>query len=105
SDPVFLALYGRALLLSGQNEGAMQALRLANQKIDGGAVPVRDTVKIDARLGLAAAAVKDGRAEATGEAAQSLSNIIVVGQPGVSPPPGATATPAQSPAPSVTPFR
>jgi protein phosphatase len=104
SDPVFLALYGRALLLSGQNEGAMQALRLANQKIDGGAVPVRDTVKIDARLGLAAAAVKDGRAEATGEAAQSLANIIESAPPGGAAPPGGSATPAQSSAPPATPF-
>ena len=98
SDPVFLALYGRALLLSGQNEGAVQALRLANQKIDGGAVPVRDTVRIDARLGLAAAAVKDGRAEMTSEAAQSLTNIIESAQPGATPP-GATTTPSQVPTP------
>ena len=104
SDPVFLALYGRALLLSGQNETAMQALRLANEKIDGGAVPVRDTVKIDARLGLAAAAVRDGRTEATGEASRSLSNIIEGAQPGAAAP-GMTATPLQSPAPTGTPFR
>ncbi len=102
SDPVFLALYGRALLLSGQNEVALQALRLANQKIDGGAVPVRDTVKIDARLGFAAAAVKDGRAEAAGEAAQSLTNVIEVGQPDANTP---AATAPQSPAPTATPFR
>lgn len=105
SDPVFLALYGRALLLSGQNEGAMQALRLANQKIDGGAVPVRDTVRIDARLGLAAAAIKDGRAEATGEAAQSLAIIIEGVQPqGAGGVPTATATPALLPTPNNTPF-
>ena len=104
SDPVFLALYGRALLLSGQNEAAMQALRLANEKIDGGAVPVRDTVRIDARLGLAAAAVRDGRTEAAGEASRSLSNIIESGQPGAAAP-GVTATPLQSPAPAGTPFR
>ena len=68
-DAEFLTLYGRALLLSGRNVEAVEALRLANRKIDGATVPVRDAVKVDARLGLAAAALRGTDESAKFEAA------------------------------------
>jgi len=75
-DPVFLTLYGRALFLSGRYPQAVEALRLANEKIDAGYPPGRDPVRLDARMMLAAAALRTGKAEAMLLASDSLGNII-----------------------------
>ena len=103
-DAEFLTLYGRALLLSGRNVEAVEALKLATQKIDSGAAPVRDAVKVDARLALAAAALRGTDEAAKLQAAQSLSGVIQNTQPGVT---GSTTpgSPTQPPAQSPSPFR
>jgi PPM family protein phosphatase len=107
-DPEFLTLYGRALLLAGRDREAVEAFRVANQRIDGGAVPVRDPVKVDARFGLAAAALRGGDEFVRQEAAQSLSGVIQGAQPayaapgaqpGFTQPQGAAPPPARSPTP------
>jgi protein phosphatase len=75
-DPVFLTLYGRALFLSGRYPQAVEALKLANEKIDAGYPPGRDPVRLDARMMLAAAALRTGEAGAMSLASDSLGNII-----------------------------
>jgi cytochrome c-type biogenesis protein CcmH/NrfG len=76
SDPVFLTLYGRALFLSGRYPQAVEALKLANEKIDAGYPPGRDPVRLDARMMLAAAALRTGESGAMSLASDSLVNII-----------------------------
>jgi serine/threonine protein phosphatase PrpC len=105
ADPQFLVLYGRALFLAGRNAEAVAALRVANQKIDSAAPPVRDAVKVDARLMLAAAALKTEDAATMREAAQSLSSVVAPAQtaaPAQQPgqPFGASPQPAASPSPA-----
>lgn len=105
-NPEFLTLYGRALLLTGRDRDAVEAFRVANQRIDGGSVAVRDAVKVDARLGLAAAALRGTDDVVKQEAAQSLSNVIQGAQPAypgaqqnIPNPQGAATQPVQPPTP------
>ncbi|HLL76121.1 MAG TPA: hypothetical protein VK421_12755, partial [Pyrinomonadaceae bacterium] len=102
-SPEFLTLYGRALLLAGRNQEAVDAFRAATQRIDGAAVPVRDPVKVDARLGLAAAALRGNDDFVKQEAAQQLNGVIQGAQPAYAAPgtqpQGAATQPAQSPTP------
>ncbi|MDT7542893.1 MAG: family protein phosphatase [Acidobacteriota bacterium] len=109
NDARFLSLYGRALLLSGKNQEALSALRLADQKI-GSSANAHDTLSVDTRIALAAAAVRANDESAVHDAAQSLSALIDSAQtsgatsasPGASgPSPGATAAAAS---PTATPF-
>jgi protein phosphatase len=58
SDPQFLYLYGRARLLSGEYEEAVKAFQQAVSIADGSATPESAALKVEARLGLAAAALK-----------------------------------------------
>ena len=103
-SPEFLTLYGRALLLAGRDKEAVEAFRVANRRIDGGSVAVRDAVRVDARLGLAAAALRGTDDGVKLEAAQSLSGVIQGAQPtyavpGAPSPQGAATQPVQSPTP------
>lgn len=100
----FLTLYGRALLLAGRDREAVEAFRAANRLIDGGSF-VRDTVKVDARLGLAAAALRGTDDVVKNEAAQSLSGVIQGAQPATTgmQQPGATQTQGGFPLMSPTP--
>ena len=108
TNPEFLTLYGRALLLSGRDREAVEAFRVANQRIDGGSAPVRDAVRVDARLGLAAAALRGTDDVVKNEAAQALSGVIQGAQPTSSAVPGtqqpsATQTQGGFPVMSPTP--
>ena len=96
TDPVFLSLYGRSLLLSGKHQDAIVALRLAEQKMGAGGSP-RDAVAVDTRLALAAAALKGGDGVAMREATESLGSLIE----GV--PAGASASPGPPSATTPTP--
>ena len=75
-DPVFLALYGRALFLSGKYQDAVQALKIANEKIDGQYPPGRVPIRLDTRLTLAAAALRAGDADSARFALDSFGNVI-----------------------------
>jgi serine/threonine protein phosphatase PrpC len=108
ASPEFLTLYGRALLLAGRDREAVEAFRAANRRIDGATVPVRDAVRVDARLGLAAAALRGTDDFVKQEAAQSLSGVIQGAQPtftapgtqpGGAQPQGTAAPHVQSPTP------
>jgi protein phosphatase len=96
TDPVFLSLYGRSLLLSGKHQDAIVALKLAEQKM-GATAPARDAVAVDTRLALAAAALKGGDGVAMREATESLGSVIESVPVGASPlstaAPLASATP------------
>jgi hypothetical protein len=101
SDPTFLSLYGRALFLSGKNQEAIDALKLADQKL-GASASARDAVAVDTRIALAAASLKTGDANAQRDAAQSLSTVIENnGASGA----GVAASPSASASPSPTPFQ
>jgi serine/threonine protein phosphatase PrpC len=106
--PEFLTLYGRALLLAGRDREAVEAFRAANRKIDGGAA-VRDAVKVDARFGLAAAALRGADDGVRQEAAQSLAGVIqgggqpTVGAPGAQQPAATTQPQSGFPLMSPTP--
>jgi protein phosphatase len=101
SDPTFLSLYGRALFLSGKNQEAIDALKLADQKL-GASASARDAVAVDTRIALAAASLKTGDANAQRDAAQSLSTVIENnGALGA----GVAASPSASASPSPTPFQ
>ena len=93
SDPEFLYLYGRALLLSGKSDEAVSAFNLAVQKIDERAPRGREPLKVEARIATAAALLKSNRPDPRA-ASSVLDEVIerdVVGGSG-----GAT-TPAPQP--------
>jgi protein phosphatase len=96
TDPVFLSLYGRSLLLSGKHQDALVALKLAEQKMGASTSP-RDTVAVDTRLLLAAAALKGGDGVAMREATESLSSVIESAPAGASPTTSASPTATASP--------
>ena len=76
TDAVFLALYGRALFLSGKYTEAVQALTVANNKIDAQFAPGRDPVRLDTRMTLAAAALRANNADAIRVASDSFGDVI-----------------------------
>ena len=76
TDAVFLALYGRALFLSGKYTEAVEALKIANNKIDAQFAPGRDPVRVDARMTLAAAALRANNADAIRVASDSFGDVV-----------------------------
>jgi serine/threonine protein phosphatase PrpC len=76
TDAIFLALYGRALFLSGKYPEAVEALKRANDKIDAQRAPGRDPVRLDTRLTLAAAALRANNADAMRLASDSFGGVI-----------------------------
>jgi protein phosphatase len=94
TDAVFLALYGRALFLSGKYPEAVEALQVANNKIDAQFAPGRDPVRLDTRMTLAAAALRANNADAIRFASDSFGGVIE--EPGT----GATGVPTVDTAPA-----
>jgi protein phosphatase len=76
TDATFLALYGRALFLSGKYPEAVEALKRANDRIDAQRAPGRDPVRLDTRLTLAAAALRAGNTDAMRLASDSFGSVI-----------------------------
>jgi len=76
TDPIFLSLYGRALFLSGKHAEAVEALKLANDKIDGQYPPGRNPLRLDTRMTLAAAALRANNPDAARFASESFGSII-----------------------------
>jgi protein phosphatase len=56
TDPGFLYLYGRALLLSGDYANAMTAFEHASTSIGDGSSPLQEKLKVESRLAIAATA-------------------------------------------------
>jgi serine/threonine protein phosphatase PrpC len=98
TDPVFLSLYGRSLLLSGKHQDAIVALKLAEQKM-GSTAPSRDAVAVDTRLALAAAALMGGDGVAMREATESLGSVIEIAPASASPAASASASASATPSP------
>ncbi|HEY0100759.1 MAG TPA: PP2C family serine/threonine-protein phosphatase [Pyrinomonadaceae bacterium] len=94
TDGVFLALYGRALFLSGKYPEAVEALQRANNKIDAQFAPGRDPVRLDTRMTLAAAALRAGNQEAIRVASDSFGGVIEEPGTGASTVPTVDAAPA-----------
>jgi cytochrome c-type biogenesis protein CcmH/NrfG len=76
TDATFLALYGRALFLSGKYPEAVEALKRANDRVDAERAPGRDPVRLDTRLALAAAALRSNNADAMRLASDSFGGVI-----------------------------
>jgi protein phosphatase len=94
TDAVFLALYGRALFLSGKYPEAVEALKVANTKIDAQFAPGRDPVRLDTRMTLAAAALRANNTEAIRVASDSFGGVIEEPGAGASGVPTIDAAPA-----------
>jgi len=94
NDAVFLALYGRALFLSGKYPEAVEALKRANDRIDAERAPGRDPLRLDTRLALAAAALRANNAEAMRFASDSFGSVIEDAGPGASTVPSVDTVPA-----------
>jgi serine/threonine protein phosphatase PrpC len=95
TDPEFLYLYGRALLLTGDQEGAVGAFEQAIQKLEAINPGGRTPLQVDARLARAAAALKTERLQVMQPAIISLNQVVEKKKEG-----GATASPLPSPSPS-----
>jgi protein phosphatase len=76
SNPEFLYTYGRALFLTGQNEGAIGAFEQAIQKLETNSPQEGSSLKVDARLARAAAALKIGTPQVMMPAIKSLDDIV-----------------------------
>jgi serine/threonine protein phosphatase PrpC len=76
SDPEFLYLYGRALLLSDRQPEAAAAFDRAIQRINENMTAANGELKIDARLAKVAAHLRAREDAAAREAADALSEIV-----------------------------
>ncbi|HYE65238.1 MAG TPA: tetratricopeptide repeat protein, partial [Pyrinomonadaceae bacterium] len=76
ADPRFLYLYGRAQLLSGNYEEAVKALEQAIAKSGPGASAESVPVDVEARLALAAAALKYDKVGPRVRAYNNLDQVI-----------------------------
>lgn len=74
TNPEFLYLYGRALLLSGRYAEAADAFRKASEILKDH--PARDPLKIQTKLTAAVAAMKSGNRTESENAANALDEII-----------------------------
>ncbi|HEX8294638.1 MAG TPA: PP2C family serine/threonine-protein phosphatase [Pyrinomonadaceae bacterium] len=95
TDPEFLYLYGRALLLSDRQPEAAAAFDRAIQRINQNMTPANGELKIDASLAKVAAHMRARDDAAAREAADALSEIVR--PPQTSAPPGAEAGAAPTP--------
>ena len=90
ADPEFLYLYGRALLLTGDQDRAIGAFELAASKLEERYPGERVPLKVDARLARAAAALKTERLLVMQPAIISLNEMIEKKKEGAA----ATASPS-----------
>jgi protein phosphatase len=94
TDATFLALYGRALFLSGKYSEAVEALKRANDRVDAQRAPGRDPVRLDTRLTLAAAALRAGNPEAMRLASDSFGSVVEEAGAGAATVPSVDTVPA-----------
>jgi protein phosphatase len=93
TDPEFLYLYGRALLLTGDQDGAIGAFEQAATKLEERYPGERLPLKIDARLARAAAALKTEKLLVMQPAIISLNEVLEKKKEG----PATSASPSPSP--------
>jgi tetratricopeptide (TPR) repeat protein len=100
ADPEFLYMYGRALFLTGEYEGAIGAFEQAIQKLETNNPGERNSLKVDARVARAAAALRVGTPQVMMPAINSLNDIVEKkkeGATGAGTGPGAAATVTPTP--------
>ncbi|HEX8335182.1 MAG TPA: Stp1/IreP family PP2C-type Ser/Thr phosphatase [Pyrinomonadaceae bacterium] len=95
TDPEFLYLYGRALLLSDRQPEAAAAFDRTIQRVNENMTSENGELKIDARLAKVAAHLRARDDAAAREAADALSDIVRPAQPPAAPgsEPGSAPTP------------
>ena len=94
TDPEFLYLYGRALLLSDRQPEAAAAFERAIRRINENMTPANGELKIDARLAMVAAHLRARDDAAARQAADALSDIVRPQQtPATVPEPATAPTP------------
>jgi serine/threonine protein phosphatase PrpC len=76
SAPEFLYMYGRALFLTGDNQGAIGAFEQAIQKLETNSPGERTPLKVDARVARAAAALRVGTPQVMMPAINSLNDVM-----------------------------
>jgi protein phosphatase len=76
TDPVFLYLYGRALLLTDRQPEAAAAFERAIQRAGENMTPANGELKIDARLAEVAAHMRARNEEAARQSAEALSEFM-----------------------------
>ena len=76
TDPEFLYLYGRALLLTDRQAEAAAAFDRAIQRASENMTPANGELKIDARLAETAAHLRARNEAAARQAAESLSEFV-----------------------------
>lgn len=96
TDPEFLYLYGRALLLSDRQSEAAMAFERAVQQADQNMTPRNGQLKIDSRLAQVAAYLRGNDPAQARAAADALGEMIRPSTPG--------DTSNTQPSPAVTPF-
>lgn len=74
TDPEFLYLYGRALLLSNRHDEASRAFKLATEKIKDR--PSRDSLKVETKIAAAVAALRSGNWTASQAASKDLEEVF-----------------------------
>lgn len=92
SAPEFLYMYGRALFLTGDNQGAIGAFEQAIQKLETSNPGERTPLKVDARVARAAAALKVGTPQVMMPAINSLNDVVETKKEGAAAT-GASTTP------------
>ncbi|HJQ33192.1 MAG TPA: Stp1/IreP family PP2C-type Ser/Thr phosphatase [Pyrinomonadaceae bacterium] len=96
TDPEFLYLYGRAMLLSDRQTEAADAFDRAILKINENMTPANGELKIDARLAKVAAHLRANDEAAARAAADALSEVV---RPQAPPGEGGTASPSATSSP------
>ena len=81
TDPEFLYLYGRALLLTGKSEDAAAAFEKTIQKAAENMTPRNGQLKIDARLAATAARLRSEDLNGARDAARALDEFMRPGTP------------------------
>jgi hypothetical protein len=102
TDPEFLYLYGRALMLNGKHAEADEAFLKSLEQLKDR--PARDSLKIEAQISAIAAAVKAGNGVATRTAATELDKLIQTEDAGagVAQPNGSAPVPTESSSPNTS---
>lgn len=76
NSPEFLYMYGRALLLTGDHDGAVAAFERAIAKLEEQTPAQGSSLKVDARLARAAAALRSDKSSVESSAIKALEEVI-----------------------------
>jgi hypothetical protein len=92
TDPEFLYLYGRALLLLNRQEEAARVFRLALDKLK--ERPGRDTLKVETKMAAMVAAVRSNNPAASAAASKDFEEVLDMVNKSAAAPPANISGPA-----------